>query len=105
MAKCPSCAHELKTPFFLNVDAWRWLTCPQCKARLEPKNPRFLPPLTALYLVLLSLGRQGHRSAVAAEVLMVVVAAAMVAMLLRPQLQARKALPEPEVTLKIDGEE
>lgn len=105
MAKCPSCAHEVRTPFFLNADAWRWLTCPRCKARLEAKNPRFLLPLTALYVVLLSLGRLGHRWAIVAEVLMVVTAGAMVAMLVRPQLQLRKALPEPEVTLKIDTEE
>ncbi len=40
MATCPACNHDVATPFFLNLDAWRWLVCPHCKARLEMKPPR-----------------------------------------------------------------
>jgi hypothetical protein len=104
MAKCPVCTHEVKTPFFLKADAWRWLKCPHCGARLERKNPRLLLPLTSLYLCLLALGRLGHRWAVVAEALLVVTVGAMIALLIRPQLQVRKPLPEPETTLKIDSE-
>jgi hypothetical protein len=73
MAKCPVCEHDVATPFFLNVDAWRWLACPHCAARLERKNPRFVVALSSFFLVLVALGRLGHQFALIAEVLMVAV--------------------------------
>ena len=104
MAKCPACGQEVKTPFVLNVDAWRWLKCGHCGARVERKNPRFLMPLISLFLVLLALGRLGPRWATLAEVLLAVTAALVIVLLLRPELQARKPLPEPEIRLKIDSD-
>jgi hypothetical protein len=104
MAKCPVCASEVKTPFLLNADAWRWLKCAHCGTRLERKNPRFLLPLIALYLCLLALGQLGPRWSIVEEVGMAVIAVLMVVQFLRPELQTRKAPPEPEITLKIDGE-
>jgi len=59
MAKCPACDHDVRTPFFLNMDAWRHLLCPHCKARLEMKPPRsfVLAPLMAPLFVLARQGR------------------------------------------------
>ena len=39
MAMCPACDHQVRTPSFLNLDGWRHLRCPYCKARLEMKPP------------------------------------------------------------------
>ena len=103
MAKCPACSQEVVTPFFLNVDAWRWLVCPHCAARLERKNPRFVVALSSFFLAVLALGRLGHRFAVIAEVLMVALLVAILLEFMRPQLQLRKPLPEPETKLDING--
>jgi len=59
MAKCPACACEVATPFVLEADAWRWLVCPHCAARLERKNPQLVVPLMSFWLALLALGRVG----------------------------------------------
>jgi hypothetical protein len=104
MAKCPVCSHDVNTPFFLNVDAWRWLACPHCAARLERKNPRFIVPLVSLYMCLLVLGQRGHRLAIVAEVLMVVTLGLMLAIFMRSQLQVRKPAPKAETTLDINSE-
>jgi hypothetical protein len=101
--KCPVCEGEVATPFFLNADAWRWLVCPRCAARLERKNPRFVTPLVSLFLALIALGRLSHLAAVVAEVGMIVIFAIIVVEFARPQLQVRKALPKPEVTLNLNG--
>jgi hypothetical protein len=101
--KCPVCEGEVATPFFLNADAWRWLVCPRCAARLERKNPRFVTPLVSLFLALIALGRLSHLAAVVAEVGMIVIFAIIVVEFARPQLQVRKALPKPEVTLNLSG--
>jgi len=103
MAKCPACAHDLATPFFLNADAWRWLVCPHCAARLERKNPRSAATLMPLFIVLIAVGGQGHRYALAAEALMVAIAVVILVEFMRPQLQLRKPLPKPEITLNING--
>jgi len=59
MAKCPACDHDVRTPCFLNMYAWRHLLCPHCKARLEMKPPRsfVLAPLMAPLFVLARQGR------------------------------------------------
>jgi hypothetical protein len=69
MATCPACDHDVATPFFLNLDAWRHLVCTHCKARLELKPPRayVLGPLMA---PLIMLGRQGRVFVVTAFVFM-----------------------------------
>jgi DNA-directed RNA polymerase subunit RPC12/RpoP len=104
MAKCPSCSHEVATPFFGDLQGWSQLTCPQCKARLELK-PR---PIAILFfpilLIMIRLGRLGHRFAIVAIVLLVSAAIAMVLLLVvRPQLRLRKPLPKPAIRLDIDG--
>jgi hypothetical protein len=103
MAKCPVCEHEVATPFFLNVDGWRWLVCPHCSARLERKNPRYAFALSSFFLSLLALGRLGHRFAVIAELLMVAIIVVMLVEFTRPQLQLRKPPPKPEIKLDING--
>jgi len=103
MAKCPACAHEIVTPFVLHEDAWRWLVCPHCAARLERKNPQIVVPLLSFWVALLALGRLGHRFAVIAEVLMVAIFLVILVKFMRPELQLRKPLPKPEVELKINN--
>jgi hypothetical protein len=103
MAKCPSCAHDVHTPFFFNLDGWTHLTCPQCKARLEMKSPRsfLMAPLMAPLFVL---ARQGR----AFEVLALAYSAATMILVLwesfHPKVQLRqKPRPQPEVRLNING--
>ncbi len=103
MAKCPACNHDVATPFFLNVDRWRWLACPHCAARLERKNPRSFVAAGPLLMVFIMLGGRSHRFAVIAEVLMVATFAVILVELMRPQLQLRKPLPKPEIRLNISG--
>ncbi len=103
MAICPACNHEVATPFFLNLDGWRHLVCPHCKARLEMKPPRSVV-LVALIAPLFVLARQGR----AFEVIAFVFAFATIFLLLlesvRPQVQLRKRpLPKPAIRLNIDG--
>ncbi len=104
MAKCPACDHDVATPFILNADAWRWLVCPHCAARLERKNPQIIVPLTGFWLALLALGRMGHRFAIIAEVLMIAIFIVILVKLMRPELQLRKPLPKPEIKLNINGQ-
>jgi hypothetical protein len=85
------------------MDAWRWLACPHCAARLERKNPRYVVALSSFFLALLALGRLGHRFAVIAEVLMVAIFVVMLLEFMRPQLQLRKPPPKPEIKLNING--
>ena len=103
MAKCPACEHDVATPFFLNMDAWRWLTCPHCAARIERKDPRLVGGLMGFWLALIALGTLGHRYRIIAEVLMVVIFIIILLDFMRPQLQLRKPLPKPETTLNLSG--
>ena len=103
MAKCPACDHDVRTPFFLNIDAWRHLLCPHCKARLEMKPPRsvVLGPLVAPLFVLARRGR-------VFEVIAFIFTFATIFLLLlesvRPKVQLRKKpLPKPTIRLNIDG--
>jgi hypothetical protein len=101
MAKCPACDQDVRAPFFLNVDGWRHLLCPHCKARLEMKPARSfaLAPLMALLFVLARHGR-------VLEVMALVYMLATIVLLLlesaRPKVQPRKKpLPEPTIRLNI----
>ncbi len=103
MAKCPVCAHEVRTPSALNVDGWRWLRCPHCAARLGQKSPRYLLPLSVLLIVIPSLSRvlgYRHNGIVYGALAMVVIA--LLVILLRPEVQVRRKLPEPEIRLDLD---
>ncbi len=103
MAKCPVCAHDVATPFFLNADAWRWLACPHCAARLERKNPRYAVTLMPFFIALIAVSGRGRRYAIVAEVLMVAITVVILVEFMRPQLQVRKPLPKPEITLNVNG--
>ena len=103
MAKCPACDHEVRTPLFLNLDAWTHLRCSQCKARLEMKPPRsfVLGPLIAPLFVL---ARQGRIFEVIAFVFFLATIFLMTLECSRPKLRLRKRpLAKPTVWLKIDG--
>jgi uncharacterized paraquat-inducible protein A len=103
MAKCPACDHDVRTPFFLNIDAWRHLLCPRCKARLEMKPPRsfVLAPLMAPLFVL---ARQGRVLEVIAFVYMFATISLLLLESVRPKVQLqKKPLPEPTIRLNIDG--
>jgi len=102
MAKCPACKHDVATPFFLNTDAWRWLACPHCAARLERKNPRSVA-LMPLWIGLIALGGRGHRFAIVAEVLMGAIFVVILLEFMYPHLQLRKPPPKPEIKLDING--
>lgn len=103
MAACPVCKHDLATPFFLNLDAWRNLVCPNCKARLEMKAPRsaaFVPLMAPLFV----LARRGRVFEVIAFVFMFVTMFLVLLESIRPKVQLRKKpLPKPAIRLNIDG--
>src|SRR5258707_1901281 len=103
MAACPACNHDVATPFFLNLDAWRHLVCSHCKARLEMTPPRsvVLGPLIAPLFVL---ARQGRVFEVIAFVFMFATIFLLLLEIVRPQVQLRKRpLPKPTIRLNIDG--
>lgn len=103
MAKCPACNHDVRTPFFLNLDAWRHLVCPHCQARLEMKPPRsfVLGPLVAPLFVL---ARQARVFEVLAFVFMFATFFLLVLESAHPKVRLRsKPLPKPSIRLNIDG--
>jgi len=103
MATCPVCKHDLAAPFFLNLDAWRNLVCPHCKARLEMKAPRsfVLGPLMAPLFVL---ARRGRVFELIAFVFMFATIFLVLLESIRPKVQLRKKpLPKPAIRLNIDG--
>lgn len=103
MASCPACNYDVRTPLFLNLDAWTHLACPHCKARLEMKPPRsaLLGPLIAPLFVL---ARRGRIFEVIAFAYMFVTFSLLLFESLRPQLRLRtKPLPKPAIRLNIDG--
>jgi len=105
MAKCPACDHDIRTPFFFDLDGWSHLTCAQCKARLEMKPRPVAILLFPVVLIASWLGRLGHVYSIIAEVLVVSAAVILVLLLIvRPQMRFRiRALPKPAILLNIDG--
>lgn len=102
MAACPACKSEVATPFFFNLDAWRWLVCPHCKARLEMKPPRS-GALAALMAPLFVLARRGPVLEIIAFGFMAATFFLVLLEILRPKLQLRrKPLPPPSIRLNID---
>ncbi len=103
MATCPACNHDVATPFFLNLDGWRHLVCPYCRARLELKPPGsfVLGPLIAPLFVL---ARHGRIYEVIAFVFMFATIFLMLLESVRPKVRLRKRpLPKPTIRLNIDG--
>lgn len=103
MATCPACDHDVATPFFLDLDAWRHLVCPHCQARLEMKPPRsfVLAPLVAPLFVL---ARQGRVLEIIAFVYMFATIFLLLLESFRPKVRLRrKPLPKPTIRLNIDG--
>lgn len=103
MAACPTCGHDVRTPFFLDLEGWAHLVCPDCKARLEMKPPRFAlfgPVMVPLFIL-------GRNSRVFEIIAFVFASATMFLMLvesLRPKIRLRtKPLPKPSIRLNIDG--
>ena len=105
MAKCPACDHDLRTPFFYNLDGWSHLACTHCKARLEMKPRPVAVWFFPILVCLMWLARLGHIFAVVAEMLIVTAGVTgMLLLVVRPQVQLRKtALPKPAIRLNIDG--
>jgi hypothetical protein len=103
MARCPACDHNIRTPLFLNLNAWAHFACPHCKVRLEMKPPRsaVLGPLMASLFVL---ARQGRTFEVIALAFMFTTFFLLLLESLRPKVRLlKKALPKPEIRLNIDG--
>src|SRR5882724_5595712 len=102
MATCPACNHDVAAPFFIDLDAWRHLVCPHCKARLEMKPPRsfVLAPLMAPLFVL---ARQGRVLEIIAFVYMFATIFLILLESFRPKVRLRKRpLPKPAIRLNID---
>ena len=102
MAMCPACNHDIRTPFFLNLDAWTHLTCSRCKIRLEMKPPRsfLLGPIIAPLFVL---ARQGHVFEIIAFVYMFTTFFLLFLECLNPKVQLRKKSPaKPSVRLNLN---
>lgn len=102
MAKCPACNHDVRTPFFYNLDAWAHLVCPNCKVRLEMKPLRsfVLGPLMAPLFVL---ARQGRVVEIIAFVYMFATIFLMLIECARPKVRLRtKPQPKPTIQLKIN---
>ena len=103
MATCPACNHDIAAPFFLNLDAWRWLVCPHCKARLEMKPPRSVA-LAPLIAPLFVLARRHRVFEVIAFIFAFVTTFLLLLESVRPKVQLRKKpLPKPTIRLNIDG--
>ena len=92
MATCPLCKHDLATPFFLRLEAWRSFVCSNCKARLEMKPPRsaLLGPLIAPLFVL---ARRGHVFEIIAFVFTITTISLVILESIRPKVQLRKKPP------------
>jgi len=102
MVKCPACDHDVRTPFFLNLDGWTHLVCPHCKVRLEMKPPRsfVLGPLMAPLFVL---ARQGRVFEVIAFIYMFATISLLLLESACPKVRLRKLAPiKPDIQLNIN---
>jgi len=70
---------------------------------LERKTPRYVVAFMPFFIVLTAMSGRGHRIAAFAEVLMVVIFVVIFVEFAHPQLQVRKPLPKPEITLNTNG--
>jgi hypothetical protein len=87
----------------VRTNAWRWLVCPHCKARLEMKPPRSVV-LGTLMAPLFVLARRGRVFELIAFVFMFVTIFLLLLESVRPKVQLRKKpLPKPTIQLNIDG--
>lgn len=104
MAKCPACGHDVRAPFFFNLDGWAHLTCARCNARLEMKPRPLAVWFFPIMLSLSALSRLGHIYAVISEVLLLFATITIVLLLIvRPSVRLRKrSLPKPEIRLNIE---
>jgi len=103
MATCPVCNHSVRTPFFLNLDAWTHLACPHCHARLEMKPPRsfLLGPLIAPLFVL---ARHGRVFEIIAFVYMFVTFFLLLLECHNPKVRLRRKPPaRPDIRLNLNG--
>lgn len=103
MTPCPKCNHDVRTPSFLDLDGWRHLVCPNCKARLEMKPWRssLMAPIMAPLFVL---ARQNRVLEVIAYAFSFATVVLMLLESVRPKVQLRKRpLPKPEIRLNIDA--
>ena len=55
------------------------------------------------FIALIAVSGRGRRYAIVAELLMVAITVVILVEFMRPQLQVRKPLPKPEITLNING--
>ena len=103
MATCPACNDDVATPSFLNLDAWRHLTCPHCQTRLEMKPPRslvFAPLVAPLFI----LAREGRVFEVIAFVFMFAMFFFLLLESVRPKVRLRtRPVPKPTIRLNIEG--
>jgi DNA-directed RNA polymerase subunit RPC12/RpoP len=103
MAKCPSCNHKVRTPFFMNLQGWAEFACPACGSRLE-----MVPPRAVAWVILIAplfvLARQGRIYEVIAIAFSLAVILIFVLECVYPKVRLRrKARPEPEIKLNIEG--
>src|SRR5215470_7909641 len=100
MSKCPACDHDVRAPFFLNLDAWSHLACTQCKTRLEMKPPRsalFAPLIAPLFV----LARQSRIVEAVAFLFMFGTFFLLLLECLHPRVQLRlKPAAKPEIRVK-----
>ena len=102
MAKCPICNYNVRTPCFLNLDAWAHLECSHCKSRLEMRPPRsgpFAPIMGPLFV----LAREGRVFEFIAYAFSTAIIFFLLFETIRPEVRLRrKALPKPEIRLNIN---
>ena len=100
MSKCPRCGAAVRTPFFLNQQAWSTLTCPHCEARLKIKGLRSAA-LIPLMVSVMALGPMGHDFAILGDILIAAIVLIYILECMHPQLAFRKEPPAPEIRLNI----
>lgn len=97
MALCPVCHREFNTPSMFSIQAWSYLRCPHCKARLARKWRPYVALAGPIPLLPVGLSTLfGHRVAIGALVALETVwLAALLWDATHPLLRVKKPLPEP----------